>query len=95
MGAHRRRNRIIALGSTNLLQRKSEIDRSKQKAKPRENYKAEMAKIQSKLQNILLRSSYVQYVLGYLVTSVSIVSQVRYSGTWLVKASELTAKFGS
>ena len=63
--------------------------------KPRENYKAEMAKIQSKLQNILLRSSYVQYVLGYLVTSVSIVSQVRYSGTWLVKASELPAKFVS
>ena len=59
------------------------------------SYKVDMAKLQSQLQRNPLRSSYVQYVLGYLVTSVSIVSQVRYSGTWLVKASELTAKFGS
>ena len=52
--------------------------------KPRENYKAEVAELQCKLQNILLRSSYVQYVLGYRVTSVSIVSQVQ---------QELQAKF--
>ena len=58
-------------------------------SRPGENYKVDMAKLQSQLQRNLLRSSYVQYVLGYLVTSISIVSQVRDSGTWLWKASEL------
>ena len=48
--------------------------------------KSRLARLQSQLQRILLRSSYVRNVLGYRVISVSIVSQVRHSGTWLVKA---------